>query len=217
MPLQLSYGVRQSNRETSVQFDSIALSNYERAIETARTRASGPGATKRWLRESVQILAVLYLLGVVLPALFDGDISAAFTPTTSGFLRKVVTTVVAATAVLAGTIWLERYQRRIPASVLALRAAADAQSFTERGWWRKAVRTGVMLGVGIGAPVGLLLALMLPVVELPSSGRVGLVGLFLAGTIVWTVPAAFLMRWVWLRRLRHDMGQQSSLGDRSAV
>jgi hypothetical protein len=43
------------------------------------------------------------------------------------------------------------------------------------------------------------------------------VGLFLAGTVQTIVPAAFLMRWVWLRRLRHDMGQQSSLGDRSAV
>jgi uncharacterized membrane protein len=72
------------------------------------------------------------------------------------------------------------------------------------GWWiARVLVSGMLMALVIGIPVGTLIALSARPSELPElGGRVGIVGAFLLMTLLWTVPMAFVIRFLTLRSYR---------------
>ena len=90
---------------------------------------------------------------------------------------------------------------RDPAAAAAnLRKEFD--ELTEPGWPVRVLRMGLTMGLVIGLSVGTVIALI-PNAEYPDlSDRVQTVGLFLLFTFAWTLPAAFVIRWLSLASMR---------------
>lgn len=70
------------------------------------------------------------------------------------------------------------------------------------GWAWRSLRTGVFLGASIGIPVGLLLALDWRPEHFPVANRWMVLPSFVGVTLMWTIPFAFLLRWLSLLGLR---------------
>lgn len=77
-----------------------------------------------------------------------------------------------------------------------LRALAGA------GWPWRSLRAGVFMGAAIGIPVGLLLMLDWRPDLFPVSNRWMVVPSFVGITLMWTIPFAFILRWLSLLGLK---------------
>lgn len=103
-------------------------------------------------------------------------------------------------AVLA--VWSRR--RGAPRDEAAAIAALQRRwaSLTSRGWPLRTLAIGLLLGAGVGIPVGIVFASDLRPHELPPGGRAVAVAGFLGMTLLWTIPFAFGMRLLEMRRYR---------------
>jgi hypothetical protein len=142
--------------------------------------------------------AGILIMGV-LPAM-DHSSAAALDPTGSCFWLLVAATILAAVVFTAID---EVVQRRLGADPVgtAARRAREVDDLVNPGWQRRVLRMGFLMGLGIGIPVGSVLALRMQEAVVVMD-RLQLFGLFLLGTFVWTIPTAFVLRWLFLLGLR---------------
>jgi hypothetical protein len=88
-------------------------------------------------------------------------------------------------------------------SRIARRIERDWRLLTEGRWVTRTILLGVLMGCCVGFPIGTLLAFdARPGELLEAGGRFGIVLSFVAMTLVWTVPAAFWIRFMALREYR---------------
>ena len=170
-----------------------------------RLRMKRPGSQMWWRRllESVAIAALLfYALAVGPDALESGDVRTLISPPSRELWR--VLAVVFAAVGLPLFISSFRYTRDVRRGSIevARNMERDWKRATQPGWEGRTVLRGIMLGLGIGVPVGLLMALGLPLSELPGGSRLGMFFTFTLMTLTWTIPAAFVIRWRLLRDYR---------------
>ena len=86
---------------------------------------------------------------------------------------------------------------------IARRVERDWRSLTQGPWIARVLLTGIAMGCLVGIPIGTLLATDARPSELQEGGgRVGIVLTFLGMTLLWTLPAAFLIRFMMLRSYR---------------
>lgn len=70
------------------------------------------------------------------------------------------------------------------------------------GWAWRSLRAGVFIGAAIGFPVGLLLMFDWRPEHFPVSNRWMVVPSFVGITLMWTIPFAFVLRWLSLLGLK---------------
>lgn len=88
-------------------------------------------------------------------------------------------------------------------SRIARRIERDWRLLTEGRWVTRTILLGVLMGCCVGFPIGTLLAFdARPDELLKAGGRFGIVLSFIAMTLIWTVPAAFWIRFMALREYR---------------
>ena len=89
-------------------------------------------------------------------------------------------------------------------SRIARRIERDWRYLTDKFWILRVALGGIVVGCLIGIPIGTLLALDARPSELEEvvGGRVGVAVMFLLMTWLWTLPSAFLFRFLMLRSYR---------------
>ena len=88
-------------------------------------------------------------------------------------------------------------------SRIARRIERDWKLLTEGRWVIRTVSLGIAMGSFVGFPIGALLAFEARPAELPEvGGRLGIVLSFVGMTLLWTVPAAFWIRFMAIRQYR---------------
>ena len=190
--------------------EPIDRARIEQAIEAARRAQTGKTIVRRMLPAALRAFLLLGAVVFFLPVVFEWDVGQITDLTPARFARKGVVVVVGVWALLFVELLARHRAEREDTPAAAQRVVADWTALTVPGWWRKVVRTGVFITAGVGIPVGFMAAVMSPVSDLPTGGRVGLALLFLVLTGAWAVPAAFLMRWMVIRSYRRTM---ASIGD----
>jgi hypothetical protein len=184
---------------TSTNHPEIDMARLQTDLsrEEARRAASPVGwRIRRW----TLALAVNGVLFIVAIPLIAGDGVEAFDPDRPRLWFRVGAAVLLA----AFSMWnLDRTRRKTPnAADAADIAAANFERQIEKlrgiGWVGRTVRQGAILGLAIGVPIGFLLAAIpLPVIEQAGLwGRIGMAGMFIGATLLWTIPMAFGIRWL---------------------
>jgi hypothetical protein len=153
----------------------------------------------------IALLAVATTLGptILLPVAFDEGwqgVKAYVRAEPWGSLWLPL--CVAAALVIASTVTEFRRAAR-DTTRIARRIERDWRWLTERSWVMRTVLLGVFMGAFVGFPIGTLLAMDARPAEIPEvGGRLGIVLAFFAMTLVWTVPAAFWIRFKAVREYR---------------
>ena len=167
--------------------------------EIARTRARMSRGRGRWfVRSFLRAAIALYVITGV--AQWTQGTSFASLPVPKRF-ALVVFPALAALAIAsfglrqpdANTLDPDRRARAI---------ASDLRALGGSGWALRSLRSGVFLGAVIGIPVGLLLTASWDPARFPVSNRWMVVPSFVGVTMLWTIPLAFLLRWVTLLALK---------------
>jgi hypothetical protein len=154
---------------------------------------------------SIALLAVATTLGptIVLPLAFDDGwqgVKAYVRAEPWGSLWLPL--CVAAALVIASTVTEFRRATR-DTSRIAWRIERDWRWLTEGRWVTRTVLLGVLMGAFVGFPIGTLLAFEARPAEIREfHGRLSIVLAFFAMTLVWTVPAAFWIRFKAVREYR---------------
>jgi hypothetical protein len=176
----------------NARFDTARLTEMLVAEEASRRVAPAAWHLRRFLGA---LLSSAVLFMVLLP-LVSGDISRAFDPASSGFWLRAGAALTL--ALLTATVHeiVQRRQGADPAAAAENRAR-EIRNLTSAGWPRGVLRMGVVLGLGIGIPVGAFLALR-PEAPLAAADQIRVFGLFVVGTLAWTIPTAFILRSVTL-------------------
>lgn len=148
------------------------------------------------LGSSFVVFAVVLTLAVAAPQLAGGEPWPGLEP--FGF-RLGVGLVVA----LVLAVWTAWRTGRSVAGITVEEVSASIRNEWEKatgaGWWGRVLVRGLAMGIAIGVPVGLLLALGQPIAELPGQSRVNAMLAFVALTLAWTVPMAFVIRALFIR------------------
>jgi hypothetical protein len=156
-----------------------------------------------WLgRRWILFAAGFYLLANLGPALLDGQVSRATQFSGHGLWHNLfLPHLCGLTVALITARTRLRLGRQSPDAA----AAAIQQEWADLvrpGWAFRTLAMGLGMGLGIGVPVGALLAFGLSRAERPSGGVVTVWLSFIALTLLWTIPMAFLLRWgtLWFYR-----------------
>lgn len=80
--------------------------------------------------------------------------------------------------------------------------AESLRSVAGYGWMKRAARIGLALSFAIGVPVGAVMMVLWKPDELPFANRWLTIPVFVAITMLWAMPGAFLFRWLSLVALR---------------
>lgn len=145
---------------------------------------------------------------LVLPGLLGGGLGVV-DPASPAFWVKLLGPFVVAGAVTSVVYRAARKQSRLSVDEVVDRVDTDHARFTGPGWMGRTLRQGLRMAAGVGIPVGALLALGSPIHELPAGSRLLAFGGFILATAAWTIPGAFVLRWVTLKshdRLRGATG-----------
>lgn len=152
----------------------------------------------RWIARWLLLSAGIWLFVIVVPSALVGGLGVALHPETG----RAWADVVLAALLAAGLVQWERRRARRPPEEIAAEVERMWTQLTRPGWAVRCGLLGVAGGVVLGLLVGGLLVSTTPVEELPAGSRaVGLAG-FVGVTLLWSVPMAFLIRWVSLRSHR---------------
>jgi hypothetical protein len=148
---------------------------------------------KQWVKTFIPN-AVLYL--IVLPLILgDREIYHLSSPTLWIWLTATVLTTAGG---IAHSDWL--YRKTIRNVAHGMRAVQkDIDRLTGEGWVRRTLLMGVYMGLGVGVPIGILMALFLPSDYGSALERWIGAAVFVALTLAWTIPMAFLIRWASIR------------------
>lgn len=90
--------------------------------------------------------------------------------------------------------------------------ARDLKSLGGPGWIGRSLLTGVLLGAVIGAVVGLGMLLTWDATSMGNPNRWKFVGAFVGVTLLWTIPAAFILRWIVLVALKRMVRPKATAG-----
>ena len=154
----------------------------------------------RWLAPRFVTASALGIgASLILPVLSSGDPSGLFDPSQTMYWARLLGPVVLAGVFTSlGYRRARRAVRNGPAYVIE-KIKRDLAKITGPGWVRRTFRMGALMAVGVGVPVGLLVSLGLPLADMPNGSRpLGFLG-FMAMTALWTLPAAFGIRWLQLK------------------
>lgn len=180
------------------------------AAEVARTRAILEQGYGHWFaRQTALNLGIFYVIVMVLrwnqlPEISSWPVSKL----AASFLMPLV-------GALALTWWTGRrnfnddmldVDRRI------MRINEDLRSLGGPGWVRRSLMTGLVLGVAIGIPVGAAMMLAWRPEDLPGMSRALTIPVFVVMTLLWSVPMAFLLRWMTLLALKRLVKEVRSDG-----
>ena len=168
-----------------------------RQLDRSLEDGTAPWLAKIWSRTAVagtgMAFAWAWVTGTAVPTLFDTSRPAFWLTLASGPLLATVATGVA--------WWGARKERRRSLDDTVRRAEEELARYRGPGWVRRTLRTGALMGLGVGLPVGLLIAFTFPAAEQPAGVPALGVLQFIAMTMCWTLPMAFLIRWLFLRQM----------------
>ena len=154
-----------------------------------------------WRTVLVRVVSLLTIMLVIIP-LITGDPRGIIAVHTPAWWIRLGAAVVLLLFSFSYEWLLVRAIRRKGPEAMARKFDLDWRKLTGPRWVRRVTLVGIMMGLGIGIPVGTLLALFIPGADLPATGRVGVLLLFVAATVAWTLPAAFGIRFLTLRYYR---------------
>lgn len=87
------------------------------------------------------------------------------------------------------------------------RIGRELQSLGGPGWILRSILTGIKLGLAIGLTVGVIMLLTWSTSRLGSPNRWAFFSAFVGVTLLWTIPAAFILRWIQLLALKRMVKQ----------
>jgi hypothetical protein len=152
----------------------------------------------RWIARWLVLSGGIWFFVIVVPSALVGGLGIALHPATG----RAWADVVLAALLAAGLVRWERRRARRPPEEVAAEVERTWTQLTRPGWAVRCALLGAGAGVVLGLLVGGLLVSTAPAEELPAGSRAaGLAG-FVGVTLLWTVPMAFLIRWVSLRTHR---------------
>lgn len=93
-------------------------------------------------------------------------------------------------------------RRTLDADAQVKEIAESLRSVAGHGWMKRALRAGLAISFAIGVPLGALLMLFWPPAQLSAANRWLVIPSFVAITMLWAIPGAFLFRWLSLVALR---------------
>jgi hypothetical protein len=160
-----------------------------------------------WLGLSVVKSAAIFYVGIsIIPAALDGELGKAFTFSGRGLLRNLVIPILAAVAMTFTHAWFLFRGAAAEPEVIARRIEREWAKLTSAGWIGRTLLRGLWMGLVIGLSVGAFMAF--GPVEIPDLPQQPLVAIasFTGLTLLWTLPMAFLLRWV-VKRHYMRLGQ----------
>jgi hypothetical protein len=186
---------------------AVDVSVVEAHLARARARRER-GPLPWWLR---RYLVCLLFVGLALAAsaAMDGELDRMLDFSGLG-VWKLAVILVFSLALAFWSGWTELRDARLGSEAVARRIETEWRNLAGPRWLRTTLLMGAKLGAGIGIPVGALLALAMPAAGLPSENRPLALLLFIAMTLAWTLPFAFLLRLVILRGYRRFAPRASS-------
>lgn len=168
-----------------------------RKLEQDLEHGTGPWLAGVWARAAAGGSA----LGFVTALITGMPPVRLFDPGDKAFWVTVALGPVLGTLTAAHRWWDARRERRRSLDDAVREAEAELSRYRGPGWIRRTLGMGGLMGLGVGVPVGLLIAFGFPPSELPSgSPLLALVG-FVGMTMGWTLPMAFLVRWLAVRQV----------------
>jgi len=148
-----------------------------------------------FIRQGIVAVLVLFLVLplVIGQPLFDG--------TLTGRMVLILGTAVVAMASLAAFLTYRRTRDTLAIGLAEHQRLleADWKRWASAGWVGRTIMMGGLITAGVGLPIGILVAVTLPVGELPFGSRVLMFFLFVVLTALWAFPTAFAIRWYALR------------------
>ncbi len=182
---------------TMSTLDTGKVADHVRKVDARR--AAHP--VKFWLGTRGFSIAFAFVFFVGVLPLISGLPEGSYDP--RGWLLWMRVGVACLTLALTWvtTMWLTPGAQ---ASVEAKTAYAEQEfaKLTAPGWKRRFFRIGILIGLAVGGVVGPLVAWVAPD---PGSGwgvRVLVFFGFMLATMAWTIPMAFLIRWISFRSYR---------------
>ncbi|HUF81212.1 MAG TPA: hypothetical protein VMN03_08755 [Burkholderiales bacterium] len=170
------------------------------AAEIARSRDTLARGKWRWFRRSfTYVAAPVYLVTIALQ--WDRMSAWAAQPPATQLALLLLPGLFAAGA----TWWSMRVlfnRRTLDVDAQVREIAESLRSVAGHGWMKRALRIGLALSAGIGIPVGAMMMVLWTPEDLPVANRWLTIPVFVAITMLWAMPAAFLFRWLSLVALR---------------
>ena len=166
-----------------------------RKLDEALANGVRPWLAKTWARAAMATSALAFpfawVTGTPADVLFDPSRLPLWAALGTGPILATVATVFA---------WRGARRERGRSLDEAVRQAVDERAkLRSQGWLGRTLGTGVLMGLGVGLPVGLLMAVGWPASKHPAGSPALGVVQFVGMTMCWTLPMAFLIRWLYLR------------------
>jgi hypothetical protein len=165
-----------------------------------------------WFSRRVLLLSLfLYVVPIAGGALTDGRIPRVTDFTGSRGWIQVLTAMATALIIVLVVRWQDRRMRKLARPVLMQQLHRGWSQVMGPGWARRSLLSGVTLAAVITATAGLVLAFLLPGVELIKGSRLLTLLALFGGTLMWAIPGAFLVRWGLVRYYRRFMRSDGGL------
>jgi hypothetical protein len=175
------------------------------AAEVARIQAQRAAGVGRWYaRQFLYTATAMYLVAFVAQWGRLEQLDAFPTG------KRILFFTFPAIAALMITWWLARQtfgHRATDVEARVREIGRNLQWLGGSGWPRRTIAMGLSLGLAIGIPIGTLMAVSWQPEDLPLSSRWLTVPVFTGMTLLWTIPAAFVLRWLSLLGLRRFVKQ----------
>ena len=166
-----------------------------------------------FLRRAILYTAITIVFFVVLNPLINGTPREVFDVSSKSFWIRF-SFAIATAALLLVNAYRNEARRRIDPGAVASKTVAEFETLTGPTWFWVTLRMGVLLGLGIAIPVSLLIVL-LPGAELETTSSELISALsFTGATLLWTIPAAFIIRVISVRSIRR-LAERGETGGRT--
>jgi hypothetical protein len=137
---------------------------------------------------------LVYLGPTTASALVRGRIPRLTDFTGPGAWERVLSAAGMATIIVIFAWFHERRMAKLPRPVLIQRMQRELDQVVGHRWAWRTLLWGVTLGAVITATAGVMVAYVLPGVELIDGSRSVTLAAFFGGTLIWAIPGAFLLR-----------------------
>jgi hypothetical protein len=137
---------------------------------------------------------LMYLGPTTASALVRGRVPRLTDFTGPGAWERVLSAVALATSIVIFAWFHERRMAKLPRPVLIQRVHRELDQVAGHRWAWRTLLWGVTLGAAITATAGVMVAYVLPGVELIDGSRPLTLLVFFGGILIWTIPGAFLLR-----------------------
>ena len=137
---------------------------------------------------------LVYLGPTTASALVRGRLPRLTDFTGPGTWERLFFAVALATSIVIFARFHDLKLARLPRPVLIQRMQRELDQVAGPRWAWRTLLWGVTLGATITASVGVVVAYVLPGVELIYGSRLLTLLVFFGGSLLWTIPGAFLLR-----------------------